>query len=86
MFKITNRPKPGSGFGSGVQGSCVHVFRCLGVWVFFRCSRAHDNSEDQKGDSQNGQNIGRGKNSRFWASSSAKKVLLTAEKWGSAQN
>ncbi len=33
-----------------------------------------------RGRPKNGQNIGWGKNSRLWASSSAKKVLLTAEK------
>ena len=33
-----------------------------------------------RGRPKNGQNFGWGKNSRFWASSSAKKVLLTAEK------
>ncbi len=33
-------------------GCCgVYVF---GVWVFFRCSRVHDNSEDQKGDQRGG--------------------------------
>ena len=35
---------------------------------------------------QNGQKFGWGKISTLWASSSAKKVLLTAEKVGSAQN
>ena len=37
-----------------------------------------------RGRPKNGQNFGWGKNSRCWASSSAKKVLLTAEKVGSA--
>ena len=35
---------------------------------------------------QNGQNFWWGEISTFWASSSAKKVLLTAEKVASAQN
>ena len=35
-----------------------------------------------RGRPKNGQNFGWGKNSRLWAFSSAKKVLLTAEKVG----
>ena len=41
---------------------------------------------DQGGRPKNGQNFGWGEISPFWASSSAKKVLPTAEKVGSAQN
>ena len=59
----------------------------LGVWVFwFTC---HDISEDQKGDQGGSPKMaqiwGGVKIQDFWASSSAKKVLLTAEKVGSAQ-
>ena len=39
-------------------------------------------SASLRGRPKNGQNFGWGKNSRFWASSSAKKVLQTAEKMG----
>ena len=44
------------------------------------------NRTSLRGRPKNGQNFGWGKISTFWASSSAKKVLLTAEKVGSAQH
>ncbi len=71
---------------SGVQVFRVLGFWCLGVKVFgvFKIS---DISEDQKGGRpKNGQNFGWGKNSRFWASSSAKEVLQTTENMRSTQN
>ena len=56
----------------------------FGVFRVFKCSRVMTFRKNQKGDQ--GQNFGWGENSRFWASSSAKKVLLTTEKMGSGQN
>ena len=56
------------------------VFKCSRVMTFRKINRV------TKERPKNGQNFGWGENSRFWASSSAKKVLLTAEKMGSAQN
>ena len=57
----------------------------FGVSKVFRVFKVNDILKGQKSDQggpQNGQNFGWGKFSTFWASSSAKKVLLTAEKVG----
>ena len=56
----------------------VEVFRCLGVWVF-RCLGVIDIFEGPKGDEGGAPEMakisGGVKNSRLWASSSARKVL-----------
>ena len=59
----------------------VQVFWCSGLMTFWKVKRV-----TREGRPKNGENFGWGKFSTFWASSSAKKVLLTAEKGESAQN
>ena len=56
-----------------------------GVWVFRLMTFGKDQKGDQGGGPKMAKIFGWGKKSRFWASSSAKKVLLTAEKMGSTQ-
>ena len=83
--KINRNRQQRKTLGAGQTIQSVMPFRCSGVQVF----QVNDILEGQKGDqvvSKNGQNFGWGNISTFWASSSAKKVLLTAEKVESVQN
>ena len=52
------------------------------VWRRNPAQKYENSRTSLRGRPKNGQNFGSGKNSRLWAFSSAKKVLLTAEKVG----
>ena len=77
-------------FGCSKCSKCSGVQGVQGVQGVRFQVKVNDILEGQKGDQggrpQNGQNFGWGEISPFSASFSAKKVLPTAEKVGSAQN